>query len=73
MVTQSSILAHYKQGVKTIMETDSSGYINSKVISRLGNDGLLHPIIFFSKNLNPAECNYEIYNKELLAIIWCFE
>ena len=21
----------------------------------------------------PAECNYKIYNKELLAIIWCFE
>jgi hypothetical protein len=24
---------------------------------------------FYSKNIAPAECNYEIYDKELLAII----
>lgn len=28
---------------------------------------------FFSRGLLPAECNYEIYDKELLAIIKCFE
>ena len=39
----------------------------------MGEDRLLHPIAFFSKNLNPVECNYEIYDKELLAIIQCFE
>lgn len=26
-----------------------------------------------SKKYDPAECNYEIYNKELLAIVRCFE
>jgi hypothetical protein len=26
-----------------------------------------------SKKYNPIEYNYEIYNKELLAIIYCFE
>lgn len=30
-------------------------------------------VAFFSQNLNSAECNYEIYNKELFAIIRCFE
>ena len=73
MVTKAPILAHYKQGVKTIVETDSSDYVSSGVLSQLGDDGLLHPVAFFSKNLNPAECNYEIYDKELLAIIRCFE
>jgi hypothetical protein len=24
---------------------------------------------FYNKNMAPAECNYEIYNKELLTII----
>ena len=28
---------------------------------------------FFSKKNNPAECNYEIHDKELLAIIRCLE
>ena len=31
--------------------------------------GLQYPIIFFSKSLDIYERNYEIYNKELLAII----
>ena len=32
-------------------------------------DGVLHLVAFFLKKLAPAEYNYEIYNKELLAII----
>ncbi len=28
---------------------------------------------FFSKNLASIECNYEIYDKELLRIVRCFE
>ncbi len=55
------------------MEIDSSDYVSSKVLSQLGDDGLLHPVVFFSKNLNPSECNYEIYDKELLAIIRYFK
>ncbi len=73
MVTKVLILTHYKQGLKTIMETDFSDVVSSEVFSQLGEDGLLYPIAFFSKNLNPAECNYKIYNKKLLAIIWYFE
>jgi len=35
-------------------------------------------VAFFSKKYFPAECNYEIYNKELMAIVrasdeWCAE
>lgn len=28
---------------------------------------------YFSKKYSPAECNYEIYDKELMAIIRAFE
>ena len=31
------------------------------------------PCAFFSKKNNPAEYNYEIHDKELLAIIRCLE
>ena len=54
MVTETPILAHYKQGLKTFVETDSSDYVSSGVLSQLGEDVLLHSIAFFSKNLNPA-------------------
>ena len=33
----------------------------------------MHPVAFFSKKLIPAECNYKIYDKELLAIIQSLE
>ena len=67
------MFAYYKQGVKIIVEIDSSDYVSSGVFSHLGDNRLLYPIAFFSKNLNPAECVYEIYDKELLAIIRCFK
>jgi hypothetical protein len=43
------------------------------VLSQLNDDGELYPVTFFSKNLAPAKCNYEIYDKKLLAIIRGFE
>ena len=43
------------------------------VLSQHDDDGILHPIAFFSKKMTPAECNYEIYDKELLAIVLCLE
>ena len=55
------------------METDSSGYVSSGQLFHPGDDGLLYPTVFFSTNLNPAECNYEIYHKELSAITKYFE
>ena len=33
--------------------------------------GLWHPVAYFSKKLNPAESNYLIHDKEMLAIIHC--
>ena len=73
MVIEAPVLAYYKQGLKTIVKTDTSDYVSNGVFSQLSEDKLLHPIAFFSKNLNSAEYNYEIYDQELLAIIRCFE
>jgi len=38
-------------------------------MSQLHEDGLWHPVAYFSKTMAPAECNYEIHDKEMLAII----
>ena len=37
------------------------------------HDGVLRPVAFVSHKMNLAECNYEIYDKELLAIVCAFE
>ena len=72
-VLEAPILCHFDREKQCYLETDSSDTVNGGVLSQKQDDGLLHPIAFFSKNMSPAECNYEIYDKELLAIIRCFE
>ena len=37
------------------------------------NDRLLYPIAFYSYKILDTEYNYEIYDKELLAIVKCFK
>ena len=39
----------------------------------MDNDGVLYLVVYFSRRMAPTKCNYKIYDKELLAIIWCFE
>jgi hypothetical protein len=56
-----------------ILETDASDYVSAGVLSQYDDQGILHPVAFFSKKHSATECNYEIYDKELLAIIRCFE
>lgn len=68
-----SIFTYYKKGVKTIIKTNFSHYISSGVFFQLGNNRLLYFIAFFSKNFNLVKYNYEIYDKEILAIIKIFE
>ena len=43
------------------------------VLSQKSKDGILRPVAFFSKKMSPQEYNYEIYDKELLAIVRAFE
>ena len=52
-----------------MLETDASDGVVAGILSQLHPDGEWHPIAFFSKTMAPAECNYEIHDKEMLAII----
>ena len=57
----------------SVIEANSSNYVTRGILSQYNKDRVLHPIIYFLKRLNPAKYNYEIYNKELLAIIKYFK
>ena len=72
-MTEASVLKHFNQNCELYLKTDSSDYVNSDVLLQKDDDGVFHSVAFYSKNLLLAECNYEIYDKELLVIIWCFE
>jgi hypothetical protein len=65
--TSAPILVMADMSQPFILECDSSDFATGVVLSQKGADGLIHPIAFYSKTLNDAERNYEIYDKELLA------
>jgi hypothetical protein len=56
-----------------VVETDASDFVAGGVLSQTDEENVLYPVAYFSKKHSPAECNYEIYDKELLAIVRAFE
>jgi len=50
------------------VETDISGYTIREVLSQ-EQEEKWKPIAFLSRTMQPVERNYEIYDKELLAIV----
>jgi RNase H-like domain found in reverse transcriptase/Reverse transcriptase (RNA-dependent DNA polymerase)/Integrase zinc binding domain len=72
-VVSAPILRHFDRCKTCYVECDASDYVTAGVLSQKDDEGILHPVAFFSRKMAPAECNYEIYDKELLAIIRCFE
>jgi len=71
--TTASILAHFNSDLKCVLETDSSDHALESVLLQYDENDVLCSVIYFSQKLNAAELNYEIYDKKLLVIIWCFE
>src|SRR5277367_1235758 len=68
--TTAPILRHFNPSLPTVVEADASDYAQGGVISQRDPEtGELHPIAFWSRKFNPAELNYEIYDKEMLAIV----
>ena len=51
------------------MEVDVLDYATGGVLSMECKDGLWRPVAFLSKSLNETKKNYEIHDKEMLAII----
>jgi len=67
------VLAQFDPDLETVLETDSSGYATGAVLSQFGKDGILRPCAYFSRKSSAHECNYEIHDKELLAVIRALE
>ena len=71
--TTRSVLAHYDLALETWVETDTSNFVVAGALSQMHGDRVLKLIAYFSKKMTPAECNYMIYDKELLAIVKSFK
>jgi hypothetical protein len=56
-----------------IVEMDTSDYALVAILSIVDSDGEIHPMAFLSCTFSSAELNYDIYDKELLAIFEAFK
>ena len=56
-----------------MIETDASDYAIGTCIMQIGKDKKLYPVTFYSKKISPAEMNYDIHDKELLAVVTAFQ
>ena len=67
--TEEPVLMMPDQTKPFQIETDASKYATGAVLTQLDSNGNRHPISFISKTFSLTECNYEIYDRELLVII----
>jgi len=68
-LAEAPVLAMPDEDLPYRVETDASDYAIGVVLSQKGTDGHYHPVEFHSWTLEPSEWNYQIYDKELLAIV----
>ena len=71
--TSGPILVHFHSDRKTIVETDASDFALGCVLSQLQDDKTTRPVAFHSWKFNSAELNYDVHDKEMLAIVVAFK
>ncbi|KAJ3556396.1 hypothetical protein NPX13_g10144 [Xylaria arbuscula] len=64
------VLLYFCETAVSKLETDASDGVISAALSQRDDQGNWHPVAYLSRTMNAAECNYPIYDKELLAIIY---
>ena len=67
------ILVHPDFSKPFFLETDASDFALGAVLSQSGEDKRLHLVAFHSRKFTTAKINYEIHDKELLAIVDSFQ
>jgi hypothetical protein len=73
LACQAPVLAFFKPGRPTKVETDASRNATGGVIWQQQEDEAWKPVGFFSKTMTPAERAYPIQDRELLAVVQTLE
>ena len=68
-VTSAPILTFPSQSSCFCLECDTSNFTTSAVPSQVQVDRTHQPVAFMLKGFSDVECNYQIHDKEMLAIM----
>jgi RNase H-like domain found in reverse transcriptase/Reverse transcriptase (RNA-dependent DNA polymerase) len=67
------ILTHYKPGCLLVIETDASDYALAAFFSQVESKREIHPVTYVSRTFSDTELNYDMHDKELMAIYEAFK
>jgi hypothetical protein len=71
---EDPVLAHFDPTLDIQVEPDTSGWATSGVLNQFDPKIQAWRLVaFYSSRYSPAECNYDIHDKELLAIVKCIK
>jgi hypothetical protein len=81
LMCMAPVLMQLDFNKKFYLQTDASGYGMGAILSQEGGPDtltptltkhhkpILHPIVYYLATFTPTECNYDVYDRELLAIM----
>jgi len=70
---ETPILQHYDRNRPALVETDASDFAIAGILSQKFEDGKLYPVSFISRKISLAEFNYDVFDKEMLAVVFSLE
>ncbi|SPC62935.1 related to Gag-pol polyprotein [Ustilago sp. UG-2017b] len=68
--TSARVLQHFDYHLSTRLETDASDFAIAGVLKQ-EHEQRWRPVAYYSRKMSSAERNYEIHDKELLAVVAC--
>src|SRR5260370_30624574 len=66
--TMAPVLSYWAPDLPMTVETDALDQAIAAILSVTTPDTEIRPVAFSSRSLHGAKCNYNMHNKELLAI-----
>ena len=72
-LTGSSILMYPDFNKEFILATDASDISLGATLSQTDEQGNVRPVAYAGRSLKPAEKNYTVTHRELLAVVWSVE
>ena len=70
---EGGILRSWVHGKDARLETDASTWAVGGQLMQEDEEEQWRPVAFYSKKLSPAEANYSVHDKEMLAVIRCLD
>jgi len=67
---KTPILRHYDPDRPALLETDVLDFAIAGILSQKFKDSKIDPVRFVSRKLNPSALNYDVYDEEMLTVVY---